>query len=138
MINPVPVFLQIFGPVGPMADPGSPGNGPACAQIQPRKPTAGPGSLGTGALVVCFFAGHFVALGCHFLRVAFITVLCFKVLWLCASLLVISWLLGATFYVAPSLQFCVLKWFGCVLLCWSFRGSWVPLSTCRLHYSSVF
>ena len=103
-------------------------------------------------------------LGCHFLRVASIRllcfkmlwlcasllviswllgatfyaspplgVLCFKMLWLCASLLVISWLLGATFYASPPLEFYVLKCFGCVLLCWPFPGSWVPLSTRRLH-----
>ncbi len=48
MINPAPVFLAIFGPLGPTAGPGSPGMGSGskniagCAKNQPRRPILSP------------------------------------------------------------------------------------------------
>ncbi len=56
MISPAPGFWQIFGPLGPTASPGSPGNGPGsensagCPANQPLRPILSP------------IRGHFVFL----------------------------------------------------------------------------
>ncbi len=57
MINPAQGFWPIFGPLGPTAGPGSPGNGrgstnsAGCNKNQPRIPTLSP------------MRGHFAILG---------------------------------------------------------------------------
>ncbi len=48
VIDPAPGFWPIFGPLGPTAGPGSPGNGPgfknsaACTKKHPRRPIISP------------------------------------------------------------------------------------------------